>query len=71
MVDVKSELTGSVWRILVSEGSTVSAGDEIMVLESMKMEIPVVAPASGTVQSLHVAEGDAVEAGSLLARVEP
>lgn len=70
MYDVSAELSGSVWKILVTEGVAVAANEEIMILESMKMEIPVVAPTAGTVVSLAVTEGDAVDAGTLLARLE-
>ena len=51
----------------IAEGNTVAAGDTLMVLECMKMEFPVLASAHGTVQSLKVAPGDAVEEGALLA----
>lgn len=70
MYDVRAELSGSVWKILVTEGVAVAANEEIMILESMKMEIPVVAPIAGTVVSLAVAEGDSVDAGTLLARLD-
>lgn len=69
MHDVTAELSGSVWKILVAEGATVAANEEILILESMKMEIPVVAPVAGTVALLPVAEGDSVDAGTLLARL--
>jgi len=69
MNDVTAELTGSVWKVLVAEGARVEADEEIMILESMKMEIPVVAPVAGTVAALLVAEGDPVDAGTPLARI--
>jgi len=69
MNDVTAELTGSVWKVLVAEGARVEADEEIMILESMKMEIPVVAPLAGTVAALLVAEGDPVDAGTPLARI--
>ena len=58
---VLSPLTGSVWKIEVQEGAKVAEGDVLMVLESMKMEIPVEAPHAGTVRGLSVKEGDTVE----------
>jgi acetyl-CoA carboxylase biotin carboxyl carrier protein len=57
---VKSEMTGKVWKIVANVGTKVSEGDEIMILESMKMEIPVMATADGTVKELLVGEGDEV-----------
>jgi biotin carboxyl carrier protein len=55
-----SEVTGTVWKIEAPVGSTVAEGDTIVIVESMKMEIPVCATCAGTVKELHVAEGDAV-----------
>ena len=59
--------TGKVWKITSKEGDAVKSGDTILILEAMKMEIPVVAPQDGTVASIDVAVGDAVEAGQALA----
>lgn len=56
-VVVKSEVTGSVWKIRVAEGASVSEEDELIILESMKMEIPVEAPCDGVVKKILVAEG--------------
>jgi biotin carboxyl carrier protein len=58
---VRSEIAGSVWKIEVAEGQSVAEGDVLIVLESMKMEIPVEAPAAGVVQAVHVAEGQPVK----------
>ncbi len=69
-MDVTSEMMANVWKVEVVENDRVEAGQVLMILESMKMEIPVEAPASGTVVELAVAEGQAVEDGQLLARVE-
>lgn len=69
MQEIRAELSGSVWKVLVGIGDSVERDQEIMVLESMKMEIPVVAPAAGTIASIEVAEGAAVETGDLLAKV--
>lgn len=69
-MNIKAELTANVWKILVSQGDKVSQGQELAVLESMKMEIPVESPTAGTVASVHTAEGDAVSEGQLLFVVE-
>lgn len=67
---VLSPLTGMVWKIEVQAGAQVAEGDVLMVLESMKMEIPVEAPRAGTVQALNVKEGDAVEEDQILVSFE-
>lgn len=59
-IRVKSEIAGSVWKILKQAGEAVEAEETLLLLESMKMEIPVVAPKAGTVLELRVAEGEAV-----------
>jgi biotin carboxyl carrier protein len=60
MHKVRSELTGSVWKLEVALGQTVSEGDTLLIVESMKMEIPISAPAAGVVAQMLVAEGEAV-----------
>ena len=60
---VEAEMVGSVWRILVAPGEQVAAGDVLVILESMKMEIPVEAPVSGVVREVLVEEGDLVQEG--------
>jgi len=67
---VKSPVVGTVWKIEVAIGDTVNAGDDIFILESMKMEIPVETEASGKVVSIAVEEGDQVAEGDTLATVE-
>ena len=67
MLKVKADVTGSVWKILAQAGQKLAAGDTIMILESMKMEIPVIAEDGGTVAQLHVAEGESVNEGQLVA----
>ncbi len=69
-IEVKAEVTGKVWKILVPQGSPVDADDPVLIVESMKMEIPVVSESSGTVVELCVAEGDAVEDGQVVGYVE-
>lgn len=63
---VKSELTANVWKIEVSIGDRVEEDDTLLILESMKMEIPVTAPRAGTVTAVAVQEGDVVTEGQLL-----
>ena len=64
---VQSELNATVWKIEAPPGTRVEEGDVLLILESMKMEIPVAAPRDGTVASLAVAEGEAVTEGQVLA----
>jgi acetyl-CoA carboxylase biotin carboxyl carrier protein len=69
-VQVKAELTGNLWKVVVQEGQQVGADETLMILESMKMEIPVNAPKAGRVTKLHVKEGETVQEGQLLAEVD-
>ncbi len=69
-IEVKSVVTGSVWKIVASVGQQLAPGDEIMILESMKMEIPVIVDDGGVLKELKVAEGEAVSEGQVLAVVE-
>jgi biotin carboxyl carrier protein len=68
--EVRAEMVANVWKVLVSEGATVDDGDTLVILESMKMEIPVIAESSGTVGQLAVAEGDVVQEGDVIAVIE-
>jgi acetyl-CoA carboxylase biotin carboxyl carrier protein len=65
--EVRAEMVANVWKIVVAEGDDVEDGDTIVILESMKMEIPVLAEVSGKVSRLGVAEGDVVQEGDLIA----
>lgn len=69
-VEVESEVTGNVWKVQTTVGATVAAGDVLMILESMKMEIPIEAPAGGTLVELLVAEEEAVDEDQVLAIIE-
>ncbi|MBK6928880.1 MAG: acetyl-CoA carboxylase biotin carboxyl carrier protein subunit [Comamonadaceae bacterium] len=60
MHKVRSEITGSVWKVEVAVGQTVAEGDTLVIVESMKMEIPISAPASGVVTEILMAEGEPV-----------
>ena len=66
-IKVTAGAAGKVFKIEASVGQKVSKGDAVVIIEAMKMEIPVVAPEDGTVASIDVAVGDAVEAGGVLA----
>ena len=70
IVDVKTEITGNVWKIVTEVGDSVPEDEPIMILESMKMEIPVTATEDGTLKELLVAEGDVVTEGQVVARLE-
>ena len=67
MTEVRAEMAANVWKVLVAEGDAVTEGTELLVLESMKMEIPVLAERAGTVSRLPVAEGSVVREGDVLA----
>jgi len=64
--EVEAQITGNVWKIQVRVGDAVREGDELVILESMKMEIPVEAPAAGRVAEIRVSEGDSIEEGAVL-----
>jgi acetyl-CoA carboxylase biotin carboxyl carrier protein len=66
-IQAKAEVTGSVWKIEAAVGSRIEAGGTIMILESMKMEIPVLAEDAGTLVELRVAEGESVSEGQVVA----
>ena len=70
MSQITSIMAGSVWKILVQVGERIEAGQEVVILESMKMEIPIVAEVSGTVSEITINEGDFVNDGDVLAQLE-
>ena len=69
MAEIRAEMVANVWKVVAAEGDHVDDGDTLVILESMKMEIPVLAESAGTV-TLHVAEGDVVQEGDLIADVD-
>ena len=69
-VEVESEVTGNVWKVEVSAGAAVSAGQVLIILESMKMEIPVLAPRAGKLTALHVSEEDMISEDQAVAELE-
>ena len=69
-MEVKAELVGSVWKITSKAGDQVAEDDVLMILESMKMEIPVTAPRAGRVKEMRVKETDIVKEGQVLVVLE-
>ena len=67
MPDIEAHITGNVWKIEVAVGDEISDGDTVVILESMKMEIPVMAEVAGTVTKVSVSVGDVIQAGDLIA----
>ncbi len=67
VAEIRAEMVANVWKVLVTQGDSVADGDTLVILESMKMEIPVLAESDGTVAALHVAEGDVVQEGDVIA----
>ncbi|PQO22948.1 acetyl-CoA carboxylase biotin carboxyl carrier protein subunit [Rhodobacteraceae bacterium WD3A24] len=70
IVDVKSEITGNVWKIVAEPGQSMEEDEPILILESMKMEIPVASPEDGVVTEILVNEGDVITEGTVVARIE-
>ncbi len=70
MPDIDAHLTGTVWKIEVEPGASISDGDTVVILESMKMEVPVEAEDDGTVKEIKVKEGQAVNEGDTLIVLE-
>ena len=66
MAGIEAHITGTIWKIEVAVGDTVEEGDTVLILESMKMEMPVEAEDEGTVKEILVAEGQAVSEGDTL-----
>ena len=71
MPDIEAHITGTVWKIECQVGDQISEGDTVVILESMKMEMPVEAEEAGTVTEIAAAEGDAVNEGDVLVIVDP
>ena len=69
MAEVRAEMVANVWKVVAEVGAPVAEGDTLVILESMKMEIPVLAEGPGVVTKLHVAEGDVVQEGDLIATI--
>jgi len=69
VAEVRAEMVANVWKVVAIEGDQVEDGDTLVILESMKMEIPVLAEGGGTLTKLHVGEGDVVQEGDLIATI--
>jgi len=70
VAEVRAEMVANVWQVVASEGDQVADGDTLVILESMKMEIPVLAEGPGTVTKMAVSEGDVIQEGDLIAVIE-
>jgi biotin carboxyl carrier protein len=70
MIKVMAEIPASVWQVEVQVGERVAVGQDLLVLESMKMEIPVPAPVAGTVAAIHVEPAQSVQEGQLLVEID-
>jgi acetyl-CoA carboxylase biotin carboxyl carrier protein len=68
--EVRAEMVANVWKVVAAQGDSVADGDTLVILESMKMEIPVLAESAGTLTRLAVTEGDVVQEGDLIAVIE-
>jgi acetyl-CoA carboxylase biotin carboxyl carrier protein len=68
--EIRAEMVANVWKVVAAVGDAVDDGDTLVILESMKMEIPVVAESTGKIKSLDVNEGDVVQEGDLIATIE-
>jgi acetyl-CoA carboxylase biotin carboxyl carrier protein len=68
--EIRAEIAANVWQVSVDEGQMVAEGDEIVILESMKMEIPVLTEVPGVVRELHVEPEDVVQEGDLIALID-
>ena len=69
-MDIKAHITGTVWKIEAKVGDVVDEDDVVMILESMKMEMPIEAPADGEITAILVAEGESVQEGQVVAQIE-
>jgi biotin carboxyl carrier protein len=68
--EIRAEMVANVWKVVKAAGDAVAEGDTLVILESMKMEIPVISESDGTIVELAVNEGDVVQEGDLIAVVE-
>jgi len=68
--EIRAEIAANVWQVVVDEGQLIAEGDELVILESMKMEIPVITEVPGVVRELHVEPNDVVQEGDLIALID-
>jgi len=69
VAEIRAEMVANVWKVVAAQGDHVDDGDTLVILESMKMEIPVLAESAGTVTAMYVAEGDVVQEGDPIAEI--
>jgi acetyl-CoA carboxylase biotin carboxyl carrier protein len=65
--EIRAEMVANVWKVVAAAGDEVAEGDTLVILESMKMEIPVLTEGAGTVAAIKVSEGDVIQEGDLIA----
>lgn len=70
MKEIKASMAGNMWKIIVNVGDEVAEGEDVAILESMKMEIPITAEESGTVSAIKVNEGDFINEGDVIVELE-
>lgn len=70
-MELRAEVTGNVWKVVVAVGQEVAAGDTVVIMESMKMEIPLEAPVAGVIEELRVHEGGQATEGDVIAVLRP
>jgi acetyl-CoA carboxylase biotin carboxyl carrier protein len=70
VAEVRAEMVANVWKVVASQGDAVADGDTLVILESMKMEIPVLAESAGTLTELRVSEGQVVQEGDVIAVID-
>lgn len=71
MMEIRSSMSGNLWKIHVATGDKVEAGDEVAILESMKMEIPIISEYVGVVQEICKSEGEFVQEDEIVIKIEP
>jgi len=69
-MEIKASMAGSVWKIVAQEGEKVEADQDVVILESMKMEIPIAAEQAGTIKEIKISEGEFVNEGDVIAILE-
>jgi acetyl-CoA carboxylase biotin carboxyl carrier protein len=69
VAEIRAEMVANVWKVVATEGDQVGDGDTLVILESMKMEIPILAEGPGVITTMHVSEGDVVQEGDLIASI--
>jgi len=69
-LNITSEIAGQVWKIQAAVGQSVAKGESVMIIEAMKMEIPIEAPRAGVIMEISVLEGETIKEGQIVARLE-